>query len=228
MGGVLRTHGTSVLTLPGRPAHLRPCERGVGPLSRDRDGRGHGVPHRPCPPRGGQGLTELRPLIPRASFDHVKLVVEREVPGSDLSQHYIREGTGAERGSPAAALAAGLREQAGDPDSYLARSVSGVALEYDLAGLAPGRSSPPPGVFLTPKGRPPVRGAFSSGTRDPAGLFAALAAVVGWNGRRRRGRPHGGEGVCRHGSEPRGNCGSVMGRLSGSLDPAGVEQVRAG
>ena len=122
------------------------------------------MPHRPCPPRGGRGLTELRPLIPRASLDHVKLVVEREVPGSDLSQYYIREGTGAERGSPAAALAAGLREQAGDPDSYLARSVSGVVLEYDLAGLAPGRSSPPPGVFLTPKGRPPVRGAFSSGT----------------------------------------------------------------
>ena len=212
------------LTLPGRPAHPRPCERGVGPLSRDRDGRGHGVPHRPCPPRGGQGLTELRPLIPRASLDHVRLVVEREVPGSELSQHYIREGTGAERGSPAA----GLQEQAGDPDSYLARSVSGVVLESDLAGLAPDRSSPPPGVFLTPKGSASgPRGVFV-GHRDPAGLFAALAAVVGWNGRRRRGRPHGGGGVCRHGSEPRGSCGSVMGRLSGPLGPAGVEQVRAG
>ena len=141
----------------------------------------------PQPAARRLGLTEFRPLIPCASFDHVKVVVEREVPGSDLSQHYIREGTGAERGSPAATLAAGLQEQAGDPYSYLARSVFGVVLGHDLVGPAPGRPSPPPGVFLTPKGSASgPRGVFV-GHRDPAGLLAALAALVGWNGRRRRG-----------------------------------------
>ena len=106
--------------------------------------------------------------------------------GSDLSRHYMREGARAEPGAPpamrAAALAAGFREQAGDPDSYLARSVSGVVLEYDLAGLAPGRPSPPPGVFLSPQGLVSgPRGVFVE-HRDPAGLLAALAVIVGWNG----------------------------------------------
>ena len=104
------------------------------------------------------------------------------LPGSDLSRHYIREGARAERGSPSAALAAGLQEQAGNPDSYLARSVSGVVLEYDLAGLAPGRPTPPPGVFLSPRLSAPESWDGFSGHRDPAGLLAALAAAVGWNG----------------------------------------------
>ena len=71
--------------------------------------------------------------------------------GSDLSRHYIREGGRApeggraEPGPAASALAAGLQEQAGNPESYLARSVSCLMLEYDLAGLAPGRPPPPPG-----------------------------------------------------------------------------------
>ena len=110
------------------------------------------------------------------------------LPGSDLSRHYVREGTRAERGSPpaaraaAAALAAGLRQQVADPDSYLARTVSSVVLEYDLAGLAPGRPPPPPGIFLSPRyGAPGSRDGFSE-HRDPAGLLAALAATVGWNG----------------------------------------------
>ena len=104
------------------------------------------------------------------------------LPGSDLSRHYIREGARAERGSPAAALAAGLQEQVGNPDSYLARSVSGVVLEYDLAGLAPGRPTPPPGVFLSPRRSAPGSWDGFSGHRDPAGLLATLAATVGWNG----------------------------------------------
>ena len=121
---------------------------------------------------------EFRLGEPSADADLFVIVL----PGSDLSQHYIREGTGAERGSPAAALAAGLQEQARDPDSYLARSVSGVVLEYDLAGLAPGRPSPPPGIFLTPQGSTSgPRGLFVE-HRDPPGLLAALAAVVGWSG----------------------------------------------
>ena len=113
-------------------------------------------------------------------------------PGSDLSRHYIREGAHAERasnaGSPsaaraaAAALAAGLREQAGKPDSYLARAVSGVVLEYDLAGLAPHRPPPPPGIFLSPRrSAPGSRDGFFE-HRDPAALLAALAVTVGWDG----------------------------------------------
>ena len=130
-------------------------------------------------------------------------------PGSDLSQHYIREGErardrgcrGARRSSggrarkqaqpsqwaqesgragPAAALAAGLREQIANPDSWLARCVEGLVLEYDLAGLPPHRPPAPPGVFLAPKksADPKILPAH----RDPAGVLAALAATVGWDG----------------------------------------------
>ena len=99
-------------------------------------------------------------------------------PGTDLAQHYMAEGARAEPGSPAAALAAALREQAGNPDSFLARSVASVVLEYDLAGLPPGRPSPPPGIFLAPRGA----GDGPRAHRDPAGLLAALAGAVGWNG----------------------------------------------
>ena len=113
------------------------------------------------------------------------------LPGSDLSRHYIREGARAERGSPpaakaavaAAALAAGLREQGADPDSYLARVVAGVVLEYDLAGLAPGRPPPPsPGIFLSPRRDAPGSRRGFSEHRNPATLLPALAAIVGWNG----------------------------------------------
>ena len=110
------------------------------------------------------------------------------LPGSDLSHHYVAEGARAEPGSPpaaraaAAALAAGLREQAGNPESYLARAVAGVMLEYDLAGLAPDRAPPAPGVFLA--ARPAASGprAGRPEHRDPAGLLAALATIVGWDG----------------------------------------------
>ena len=104
-------------------------------------------------------------------------------PGSDLSRHCIGEGARSEPGSAAAALGAGLREQATNPDSYLARSVGGVVLEYDLAGLAPHRRPPPPGVFLSPRRGPSGPRGVPFEHRDPAGLLAALAAVVGWSGR---------------------------------------------
>lgn len=103
-------------------------------------------------------------------------------PGSDLSRHYVREGAHAARGSAAAALAAAFREQSANPDSYLAHSVAGVVMEYDLAGCVSPRPSSPPGIFLAPRNK-------TSGSRngfpehgDPAGLLAALAAAVGWNG----------------------------------------------
>ena len=109
------------------------------------------------------------------------------LPGSDLSRHYVAEGARAEPGAPpaaraAAALAAGLREQAGNPESYLARAVAGVMLEYDLAGLAPDRAPPAPGVFLA--ARPAASGPQTGRPehRDPAGLLAALATIVGWDG----------------------------------------------
>ena len=110
------------------------------------------------------------------------------LPGSNLSRHYVAEGARADPGPPpaaraaAAALAAGLREQAGNPESYLARAVSSVMLEYDLAGLAPDRPPPAPGVFLTPQPAASGPGAGRPEHRDPAGLLAALAATVGWNG----------------------------------------------
>ena len=109
-------------------------------------------------------------------------------PGSDAARHLIREGTHAEPGSPpaaraaAAALAAGLREQAADPDSYLARAVVWTVLEYDLVGLAPGRPPPPPGIFLSPRPDAPGSRDGLHEHRDPARLLPALAGAVGWNG----------------------------------------------
>ena len=102
-------------------------------------------------------------------------------PGSDLSRHYIREGAHAERGSAAAALAAAFLEQTTNPDCYLAHSVVGVVLEYDLAGCAPHRPSAP-GIFLAPRNAAPgSRNGFPE-HGDLAGLLAALAAAVGWSG----------------------------------------------
>ena len=102
--------------------------------------------------------------------------------GSALAQHYIRVGTHAEPGSAAAALGAGLLEQAGNPESYLARSVAALMLEYDLAGLAPPPPASSPGIFLAAR-----RSASGSREgvhehRDPEGLLATLAAVAGWSG----------------------------------------------
>ena len=104
------------------------------------------------------------------------------LPGSDLSRHYIAEGAHAEPGSPAAALAAGLREQTANPDSYLARAVAAVVLEYDLAGPAPRRPPPAPGIFFAPQTAASGPRAGCPEHRDPAGLLAALAATVGWSG----------------------------------------------
>ena len=92
------------------------------------------------------------------------------LPGSELSRHYVREGARAAPGSAAAALGAGLREQTANPASYLADSVDAVVLEYDLAGLAPRRPPPPPGIFFVPrKGAPASRRGFTE-HRDPARL----------------------------------------------------------
>lgn len=99
-------------------------------------------------------------------------------PGTDIVRHYMAEGARAEPGSPAAAFAAALREQAENPGSFMARSVVSTVLEYDLAGLPAGRPPPPPGIFLAPRGAGDGPGAH----RDPAGLLAALAGAVGWNG----------------------------------------------
>ena len=107
------------------------------------------------------------------------------LPGSDLSQHYVRQGERAGPGSAAAALAAGLREQIANPDSWLARCVEGLVLEYDLAGLPPHRPPAPPGVFLAPKKSADPK--TLPAHRDPAGVLAALAATVGWDGHRESG-----------------------------------------
>ena len=106
------------------------------------------------------------------------------LPGSYLAHHYICAGERAEPGSAAAALAAGLRQQLGDASSYLARSVAGMVLEYDLAD-AVRRPPTPPGIFLTPsRGAPAAREGFHE-HRDAAGLLAALATVAGWSGHER-------------------------------------------
>ena len=99
-------------------------------------------------------------------------------PGTDIARHYMAEGARAEPGSPAAAFAATLREQAENPDSFLARSVVSTVLEYDLADLPAGRPPPPPGIFLAPRSAGP--GPYAH--RDPAGLLEALAGAVGWSG----------------------------------------------
>ncbi len=104
------------------------------------------------------------------------------LPDSELARHYVREGACAEPGSPAAALAAGLREQTENPDSYLARGVAGMVLEYDLAEVEPGRPPPAPGIFLTPRRSAPGARAGFHEHGDPAGLLAALAVTAGWSG----------------------------------------------
>ena len=103
------------------------------------------------------------------------------VPASELARHYLREGARAEPGSPAAALAAGLREQTENPDSYLARGVLGMVLEYDLAEVEPGRPPPAPGIFFTPRYPAPGARAEYHEHGDPAGLLAALAVTAGWS-----------------------------------------------
>ena len=115
------------------------------------------------------------------------------VPGSDLARHYVAAGSAAEPGSAAAALAAALREQSRNPVSYLAHSVGGVVLEYDLVdrpaggcqpggGGPPGGRLPPPGIFFAPREYAPGArdGLLEHG--DPAALLTALAAAAGWSG----------------------------------------------
>ena len=103
-------------------------------------------------------------------------------PGSDLARHYVRVGTQAPSGSPEAALASRLRAQVAEPDSYIADSVAGVVLEYDLAGLAPRQPSGPPGVFLAPRPAAPGTRPDVNEHGPPARLLAELAAIVGWSG----------------------------------------------
>ena len=115
---------------------------------------------------------------PSADADLVVLAV----PESNLARHCVREGKRAEHGSPAAALAAGLEQQTADPDSYLARGVRAMMLEYDLAGLAPHQPVPPPGIFFSPlSSAPGSRDGFTE-HRDPARLLEALAVTAGWSG----------------------------------------------
>ena len=102
--------------------------------------------------------------------------------GSALSQHYIREGADAEPGSAAAALGAVLLEHAGNPESYLARSVAAVMLEYDLAGLDPPPRVSSPGIFLAPRFSAPGSREGVLEHRDPESLLATLAAFAGWSG----------------------------------------------
>ena len=114
---------------------------------------------------------------PEASADLFVIVA----PETDLPQYYIREGERAGPGSPAAAFAAGLREQAEKSESFLARSVSATILEYDVVGLPPCRRRPPPGIFLVPSEPAPAGAKHGRNAhRDPAGLLAALARIVGW------------------------------------------------
>ncbi len=102
-------------------------------------------------------------------------------PGSALARHYVRAGARAARGSAAAALGAALAEQAGDPRSWLARWVSAVMLEYDLAGPAPPAPTSPPGIFFSPRFSVPGSRDGIFAHRDPEALLAALAAAAGWS-----------------------------------------------
>ena len=115
---------------------------------------------------------------PNADADLVVLAV----PESNLARHYVSEGNRAERGSPEAALAIGLEQQTTEPNSYLARGVRAMMLEYDLAGLAPHRPVPPPGVFFSPRSSAPGARDGITEHRDSAALLEALAVTVGWSG----------------------------------------------
>ena len=117
---------------------------------------------------------------PNADADLVVLAI----PGSDLARHYVSAGKRAERGSPAAALAIGLERQTADPNSYFARGVRGMMLEYDTAGLAPHRPVPPPGIFFSPSGAAPGSRDGINEHRDSAALLEALALAAGWSGHR--------------------------------------------
>lgn len=103
-------------------------------------------------------------------------------PDSDVERHYVRAGARAAPGSAAAALAAGFRERAANPASYFAAAVYAWVLEYDLAGLAPRRPPPAPGIFLVPRNLAVDQPRRLPEHLDPAGLTAALAAAAGWDG----------------------------------------------
>ncbi len=99
-------------------------------------------------------------------------------PGSPLAEFYVHQGELAPRESAAFALGAFLAEQARDPQAFLAQGLSGVILEYDLAGISSDQPAPP-GIFIVPRNLQE-----ESGTRelfsDPEPLVTTLWAVAGW------------------------------------------------
>ena len=121
---------------------------------------------------------EYHLAAPHADADLVVLAI----PDSNLARHYVSEGKRAARGSPAAALARQLEQQTTAPNSYVARGVRAMMLEYDLAGLAPHQPVPPPGVFFSPRDSAPGSRDGVTEHRDTAGLLQALADTVGWSG----------------------------------------------
>ena len=146
-------------------------------------------------PAGWERLLEKAGTLPRSVIDShfgfefhlgeagadADLVVAAP-PGSALARHYVREGAQAGPGSAAAALGAGFLEQAENPESWLARSVAAVMLEYDLAGPAPHAPASAPGIFFSPRPSAPGSRDGVLEHRDTGGLLAALAAVAGWSG----------------------------------------------
>ena len=117
---------------------------------------------------------------PNADADLVVLAI----PGSEVARHYVSAGKRAAPGSAAAALASGLERQAADPNSYLARGVRAMMLEYDMTGLAPHRPVPPPGVFFSPSKSAPGSRDGVPEHGDAAALLEALAVTAGWNSHR--------------------------------------------
>lgn len=97
-------------------------------------------------------------------------------PGTRLGEFYQLQSERTACGLISDSFGSFIREQASDPQSFLARKRSGVILEYDLAGPPTGRHGVPR-IFISPRGTPERTNLVTRHDLDE--LVAALYSAAG-------------------------------------------------